>query len=110
MKMPMLKLAVGLMLTFFISECYAIDVNVQSTSDKISGLGFTANGSKHGGPGTSYNGSSMPKGVYTFGLRADGKDVGCVDSHGKKKIKLTTNTNAVLNFNGRRCIVKISSE
>jgi len=86
------------------SNTYAIDVNVQSTSKDIMGLGFTVNGSKHGGAGTSYTGSDMPKGSYRFGVRSKGKDIPCASSDGKRQFKLTRNTNATLKFRGGKCV------
>jgi hypothetical protein len=99
-----------LSLLFFVSTSYAIQVNVRSTSTKITALGFTVNGSKHGGLGSQFHARKMPKGLYSFGLRANGKDLACVEKAGKKKIKLLKNTNAVLDFNGKKCTVKFASE
>jgi hypothetical protein len=94
-------------LFFLISTSYAINVNVRSTSSKIDGLGFSVNGAKHGGIGSSYQASKMPKGSYSFGLRVKGKDIPCYQD-GKKSVQLTRNTNAVLSLKGRRCNLKIS--
>jgi hypothetical protein len=89
------------------SNAYAIKVHVKSTSSKITALGFTANGSKHGGLGKSYDGTDMPKGNYVFGVRYKGKDITCLNSDGKKKFKLTKNTNALLKFKGGKCTAAV---
>jgi hypothetical protein len=101
----LLKVVISCFLLFFVMNSYAIQINVRSTSTKIMGLGFTVNGAKHGGPGSKYHATDMPKGTYTFGLRAHGKDIGCFTKDGKKEINLTKNTNAVLKLKGRRCTV-----
>ncbi len=97
------KLASLLLALAAFSNTYAINVHVKSTSSKITALGFTANGSKHGGLGKSYDATDMPKGNYVFGVRYKGKDVSCLNSDGKKKFKLTKNTNALLKFRGGKC-------
>jgi hypothetical protein len=101
------KLTSLLLAMLAFSNTYAINVNVRSTSKQIMGLGFTVNGSKHGGAGTSYEGSDMPKGSYRFGVRSKGKDITCVSSDGKRQFKLTKNTNAVLKFKGGKCIAVV---
>jgi hypothetical protein len=101
-----LKVFVCLFVSCFALNTYAINVNV-STSSKVDGIGFTANGSKHGGMGSSYQGSDMPKGNYTFGLRSNGKDVGCVGKGGKKSVKLSKDTDVTLSFNGKHCTMKM---
>lgn len=104
-----LKVLVGSCLAFFITQSYAIEINVHSTSEKIDGLGFTVDGKKHGGAGSNFQAGDMPKGVYSFGLRANGKDVPCFKG-GKKQVKLDKNTNeAVLDFNGKHCVLKLTS-
>jgi hypothetical protein len=105
-----IKISLGCFLFFLVTQSYAITVNVRSTSHKITGLGFTVNGEKHGGMGDSYHASHMPKGSYTFGLRAHGSDIGCVDKDGKKTIQLTKSTNAILHLKGRRCTMEINSK
>jgi hypothetical protein len=69
------------LLTMFLTCTYingfAITVNVESTNHNITGLGFTVNGKKHGGPGHSYQAESMPKGSYVFGVSKDGKNKKC---------------------------------
>jgi hypothetical protein len=104
------KVSLALVLSVAMTQSFAIQVNVQSNASKIDGLGFTANGSKHGGLGSSYQGDGMPKGTYTFGLRAHGKDIPCPTKDGKRSVKITKNTTAMLKFNGRRCTANLSSE
>jgi hypothetical protein len=100
------KVLFGLLITGFISTSYAINVNVHSTSSSITGLGFKANGSKHGGMGQNYEGKDMPKGSYAFGVRVKGKDVPCL-SNGKRNIKLTKDTDATLVLKGGKCTVTV---
>jgi hypothetical protein len=88
---------------------YAINVKVVSTNSDIQGLGFTVNGKENGGMGTEYHKAGLPKGSYSFGVRMNGKDISCKDGHGKKMIRLNSDTNAVLNLKGNRCKVTISS-
>jgi hypothetical protein len=102
------KLLLTSVLTLFITQVYAIDVDVQSTSKNITGLGFTVNGSKHGGLGSSYHGKDMPKGSYVFGVRK-GKDITCFVK-GKKFTKLTENTKATLMLKGRHCTAELQSQ
>jgi hypothetical protein len=94
------------LLSFCISTSYAITVTVQSTSKNITGLGFKANGKKHGGLGTKYHASGMPKGTYAFGVRMKGKDVPCLTKDGKRTTEVTKNTNATLVVKGGSCSLK----
>ena len=87
---------------------YAIEVSVQANT-KVEAIGFTVDGNKHGGTGSSYHASDLPKGVYSFGLHADAKDIGCVDKRGRKMFKITQNTHAVVNFQDGRCTVSLGS-
>jgi hypothetical protein len=105
-----LKVVISLLATITFSSAFAINVNVHSTSSKIDGLGFTVNGSKHGGMGANYHGNNMPKGSYTFGLRVKGKDIGCLDKSGKKNFKLSRSSAATLSVKGGKCTVKINSK
>ena len=104
------KISLSLLLAATITNANAITVNVTSTSKNLTALGFTVNGSKHGGLGSTYHGSSMPKGNYTFGVRAHGKDITCYDKDGKKSVKLTKSTNATLKFKGKRCTVDLATK
>jgi hypothetical protein len=98
-----------LFLSAFISQAYAITVSVHSNK-KVEGIGFTANGSKHGGMGSEYHASRMPKGMYTFGVRVHGKDIPCRDASGKKSMKLSKNTKAILTLSGKACTFKLNSK
>jgi hypothetical protein len=102
------KIIAGLGLVLFATQSFAIDVHVQSSSSGIFALGYTVDGSKHGGLGKTYNGNGMPAGTYTFGLRSHGKDVGCVTKDGKKDIKINSNTMATYDFNGTTCTVSLA--
>jgi hypothetical protein len=107
----MRKLSLSL-LTILLSctyiNCLAITVNVESTNQNIEGLGFTANGEKHGGAGHSYKGENMPNGSYAFGVRKGGKDIPCM-YNGKRAVKLKSDTNATVMLKGQHCVVKIGS-
>lgn len=92
------------------SSTYAIQVSVQSSSSAVSALGFSANGKSHGGAGRSYTNSNMPVGTYTFGVRVNGlfgTDVACATSNGRKTFTLKSDTSAVLNYDGNRCIMRL---
>jgi hypothetical protein len=104
------KLSLGLLLAVTITNANAITVNVSSTSKNITALGFTTNGSKHGGLGSTYHASGMPKGSYAFGVRAHGKDIPCYGKDGKKTVKLTKSTKATLEFKGKHCTVDLGSK
>jgi hypothetical protein len=108
MKTNILKVMAALLLTTVVSTSYAITVNVHSTSSHITGLGFKANGSKHGGMGQNYEGKDMPKGSYAFGVRTKGKDVPCT-SNGKRSVKLTNDADVTLVVKGSKCTVKMNS-
>jgi hypothetical protein len=107
-----LKASVSIILFCFFSTSYAININVQSTSKDVSALGFTVNGKSHGGRGNSYNASNMPAGQYTFGIRVNGaifgKDISCPMANGNNQVNLNKDTNAVLEYNGKNCKLKIS--
>lgn len=94
---------------FVIENSYAITVSVHSSAKNIEGLGFTVNGAKHGGVGSTYHGTNMPKGSYVFGLRSHGKDIGCIDNRGNRSVKITRSSNATLSLNGRHCTVHVNS-
>ncbi|MBV8801867.1 MAG: hypothetical protein JO131_02670 [Gammaproteobacteria bacterium] len=98
-------------LFFFFSSSYAININVHSTS-KVSGLGFTVNGKNHGGMGNTYSAKDMPEGKYSFGIRVggaiSGKDIPCNSSDGQKYVILKKDTNAILQYSGKSCTLKIS--
>lgn len=106
-----LKSFTGILLFFFISSTYAININVHSTS-KVSGLGFTVNGKNHGGMGSTYSAKNMPVGKYSFGLRVggaiSGKDIPCNSDNGQKYIMLKKDTTAILQYSGKNCTLKIS--
>src|SRR5690348_14812541 len=106
------KFFVGTVLFLFISSTYAININVQSTSKNVSALGFTVNGKNHGGMGSTYNAKNMPIGKYSFGVRVGGtilgKDVPCNLSNGEKYVILKSDTNALLHYNGKTCMLRIS--
>lgn len=106
-----LKILLGFFLSFFILNCYAIKVNVQSSSSGVGALGFTVNGKNHGGMGRTYSANGMPVGTYTFGIRAGGAltgtDVGCATSSGKKTVTLNKDSTAVLKYDGKRCTMSI---
>jgi hypothetical protein len=104
-----LKILVGLALSFLILDCYAIQVNVQSSSKAVSALGFTVNNKSHGSAGSFYSKKDMPAGDYTFGVRVGGlmgTDVGCT-RNGKEVIALKGDTTAVLTYNGQQCSLGI---
>ena len=107
---PLFKFSLAALLSVFVVNSYAIQVNVSSTNSNIDGLGFTVNGEKHGGPGTTYEGRDMPQGSYAFGLREKGKDVPCYSKGGKRTVNLNKDTNAVLHFNGRHCNVTLGAQ
>jgi len=106
------KIVTGIFLSCLLSTSYAINVSVQSTSKDISALGFTVNGKNHGGMGTSYSAKDMPTGSYSFGIRVggviSGKDIPCNANGSKKNVNLNKDTNAILEYNGTNCILKIS--
>jgi len=107
------KAIVFIILMFFVSSTFAIQVMVSSQStEKVYALGFRLNGKDYGGPGSSYSRSNLPAGVYTFGLRLGGlifsaRDVGCY-YHGKKSVALSKDTRAFLRYNGHSCSVSLS--
>jgi hypothetical protein len=107
-----LQIFTGIFLSCVISTTYAINVNVHSTSKSISALGFTVNGKNHGGMGTSYSATNMPSGKYSFGIRVGGammgKDVSCRPNNGQKYVILNKDTNAILEYTGKTCTLKIS--
>jgi hypothetical protein len=98
------------LLTLFTLPSYAISVNVQSPSPQVAALGFTVNGSKHGGAGQRYSGNNMPAGMYSFGIRVGGvlgTDVPC-SINGRSTASLTRNANVTLIYRGNRCIARIN--
>jgi hypothetical protein len=105
------KIFIGVLLSSLISTSYAINVNVQSTSRNISGLGFTVNGKNHGGMGSNYRATNMPTGKYTFGIRVGGsvfgKDVPCHPNNGHSYVILKQDTNALLEYNGKTCMLSL---
>ncbi len=107
-----LKVIVGLFLSLFILKVYAIQINVQSSSKEVFGLGFAINGKDHGGAGKTYSITGMPVGgLYNFGVRVGGpfgNDVDCL-KQGKKFFVLKTDTTAVLTYLGSRCTLQIYS-
>jgi hypothetical protein len=84
---------------------YAFQVKVTSMASGIEGIGFTTKGKNYGGMGKSYSKSGMAKGSYTFGMRKNGKDIGCKDEGGHKNIQLTRNASVMLNLKGNHCII-----
>ncbi len=106
-----LKILLGLLLSLFALNSYAIQVNVQSPSQGVSALGFQVNGSNHGAAGHYFGGSNMPTGgTYKFGVRVNGlmgTDVPCPVA-GKRAVVLKRNATAVLLYNGKGgCVAKI---
>lgn len=102
----------AIVLAFFASNCFAIQVHVQSSSQQVSALGFTVNGKNYGAAGSSYSKNNAPSGVYTFGIRINGifgKDVGCKTSDGKNQVTLNADTTAILDYNGKQCVLNLSS-
>ena len=107
--MHKLPLLIALAISFIISlPVYAFQVKVVSTNKSIQGLGFTVNGKQSGGMGSEYHKAGMTKGNYSFGVRVNGKDIGC-KAGGKKQVNLTGNTNVVLNLKGSHCTAEIGS-
>jgi len=104
------KSLLAICLFLFFSVTYAININVQCTS-KVSGLGFTVNGKNHGGMGSTYSAKNMPEGKYSFGIRVggaiSGKDIPCNFENGQKYVILKKDTNAILHYNGKNCVLKI---
>jgi hypothetical protein len=94
-------------LTLFISQSYAITVNVQTSSSGVHALGFTVNGSKHGGLGSSYQGGDMPAGRYKFGVRAHERDIPC-PVNGKRSVTLSSDANVQLTLNGNKCVGQVN--
>lgn len=88
---------------------YSFQVKVVSTNKDIQGLGFTVNGKDNGGMGREYHKSGMSKGKYSFGVRMNGKDIGCKDKSGKKFFNLTSSTQAVLSLKGNHCTADVHS-
>lgn len=107
-----LNVLFGISLFCFFSMSYAISINVQSTSNEVAGLGFTVNGKNHGGRGNSYTATNMPAGTYTFGIRVGnslfGKDVSCYTGNGMNRVNLKNNTNAILEYDGKNCKLRLS--
>lgn len=107
-----IRVLTGSLLLCFLSNSYAINVNVRSTSNDVSALGFTVNGKNHGGMGTSYSAMNMPAGTYTFGVRVGGAvfgtDVPCNPVSGSKYVNLNKDTTATLVYDGKSCKLKIS--
>ena len=105
------KSIIATFLFLVFSSSYAININVHSTS-KVSGLGFTVNGKNHGGMGSSYSAQNMPAGKYSFGIRVggaiSGKDVPCNSDNGQKYVILKKDTDAILQYSGKTCVLKIS--
>lgn len=95
-------------ISLFSLQSYAIVVNVQSNSDQLMGLGFTVNGQQFGGMGNNYSKDDAPVGNYAFGVRTN-RDIGCFTRDGKKTVVLKKNTNAFLQFDGKKCLLKLSS-
>lgn len=102
------KVLVGVVSSCFILNCYAIQVDVKTSSKQVSALGFTVNGQKHGGPGSSYSASKMPVGSYSFGVRVKNADVGCPVS-GQSSVMIKKNTVAILTVHGNKCTAQIHS-
>lgn len=98
----------SLTLAFFSVKSFAIQINVSSPSN-IYALGFIVDGKKYGGLGTSYNNDEAPVGTYTFGVR-NGGDITCYTRSGQREVFLKKNTNAVLKYDGRKCIMQLSSD
>lgn len=105
-----INVLIGLALTLFALQTYAIQISVQTSSPGVAALGFTVNGQSHGGAGKSYSKSGLPAGSYSFGIRVGGvfgTDVGCSTGKGQKFVNLNSDTTAILNYDGRRCIIRL---
>ncbi|MHB1947214.1 MAG: hypothetical protein ACYCQI_03770 [Gammaproteobacteria bacterium] len=103
------KILALLLLASFSLNCYAIQVNVKSTSNDIMALGFSVNGENHGGLGTSYSNDNVPVGDYIFGVRAhNNNDITCYTNQGKASIHLNKSTTATLHYDGKNCKVQLS--
>jgi hypothetical protein len=87
-------------------SAYAITISVKSSAKDIQGLGFTTQGKQYGGMGSSYKKSGMKPGEYEFGLRKDGKDIGC-SADGKKQAQLSKSTHVLLMLKDGQCEAKI---
>jgi hypothetical protein len=107
------KLLIGLSTSFvvvlFTLPSYAIKVTVQSSSKGVTALGYTVNGKKSGGAGGSYKNTDAPTGKYLFGVRAGG-DVPCATKEGKKAMTLKKDTTVTLTYNGKTCIMVLSTD
>lgn len=106
------RVLLGFILACAMLEVHAIEVNVQSTTNDISGLGFLVNGESYGGLGDSYRQTGMPKGTYSFGVRVGGifgDDVEChVD--GKTTVDLNQDTTVMLNYDGKTCTAVVKNK
>lgn len=94
-------------LSLFFLNCYAIQVNVR-TSSEVFALGFKVQGENHGGLGSSYSADNMPAGYYEFGVRVNNSDIACYVG-GKKAVKLSTDASVNLNVHGNRCSGNLAS-
>lgn len=100
-----LTIIIATSLLLFFSTCFAIQVDVQTSSNDVYALGFTVNGEQHGGPGKHYSKNDMPAdAAYTFGIRVGGlvigaRDIGCTtDNDNQSIITLRSDTKATLNY------------
>jgi hypothetical protein len=109
MKRFILKICIISMISLFSISSFAIQVKVQTSAKNISGIGFSVEGKQHGGLGKSYETSNLPEGMYTFGLRQKGQDVGCTTKEGEESIKLTKDSIATLDYDNGKCTLKIES-
>jgi hypothetical protein len=103
-----LKTVVASVLSLFVITSYAIEVNVKTNADKVTGIGFTVNGKKHGGMGSSYKAKDMPADAdYTFGLRIGTQDIGCKTEGGDEAVKLSADSNIELSYTDGKCTLKM---
>lgn len=104
-----LKVGLISMFSFFSTFSYAIDIKVTTSTENVTGIGFTVNGEQHGGLGNSYDKNNMPEGMYSFGLRYNGQDISCLSKEGKEQIKITKDTTATLILDNGKCTLEMQS-
>lgn len=97
-----LRITISLFLSFCYLNCYAIQVHVQTSSKRVSAIGFTVNGKQHGWFGSTYSANDVPAGSYKFGVRADSGDLGC-SIDGEEFVNITKDTSVFLNVSGEEC-------
>lgn len=106
---PSLSFFLGCLFVFVSVNSSAIQVQVQSKTP-VSAIGFKVNGQNFGGTGSEYYKKDAPFGQYIFGLRANGlfsQDIRCYTAHGEGAILLRNDVKAVLEYDGRNCLLKL---